>query len=347
MLAGAQGVRSIIDALRSLCCRNDSKKTRDNMKFSISIFGALMIAGAALAGTEGKLADLVNPLVGTDSEFKLSNGNTYPAIARPWGMNFWTPQTAKMGDGWTYNYDHYKIRGFKQTHQPSPWINDYAAFSLMPVTGSLKFKEDDRGSWFSHKAEVAKPYYYKAYLADYDVITELTPTERAVSFRFTFPESEESYILLDGYNGGSMVKVIPAERKIVGYCRNNHGGVPSNFKNWFVAEFDKEFEVVKTWNGDELHTDKNAEGDHVGAVIGFKTKKGEEVHVKVASSFISLKQAELNLSREIGKKSFADVKREGAAVWEKELSRYSRGRRHGGPAENLLFLSLPHHAVPA
>lgn len=70
------------------------------------------------------LVDFVNPLVGSDSAFELSNGNTYPAIATPWGMNFWTPQTGEMGNGWGYTYDAYKIRGFKQTHQPSPWIND-------------------------------------------------------------------------------------------------------------------------------------------------------------------------------------------------------------------------------
>ena len=116
------------------------------------------------------LVDLVNPLMGTDSKFSLSNGNTYPAIATPWGMNFWTPQTAKMGDGWAYKYDDETIRGIKQTHQPSPWINDYASFSLMAVTGELKFQEDKRASWFSHKAEEASPHYYKTYLADYDVI---------------------------------------------------------------------------------------------------------------------------------------------------------------------------------
>ena len=77
----------------------------------------------------------VNPLIGTDTSFELSNGNTYPAIARPWGMNFWTPQTGKMGDGWTYTYKSDELVGFKQTHQPSPWINDYAAFSLMPSIG--------------------------------------------------------------------------------------------------------------------------------------------------------------------------------------------------------------------
>ena len=58
-------------------------------------------------------ADLVNPLMGTDSEYKLSNGNTYPAIALPWGMNFWTPQTRVMGNGWGYTYNDYKIMGIK------------------------------------------------------------------------------------------------------------------------------------------------------------------------------------------------------------------------------------------
>ena len=90
------------------------------------------------------LVDYVNPLMGTDSKMMLSNGNTYPVIATPWGMNFWTPMTSKMGDGWTYKYNENKIRGIKQTHQPSPWINDYAAFSLMAVTGDLKFEEEER-----------------------------------------------------------------------------------------------------------------------------------------------------------------------------------------------------------
>jgi len=88
------------------------------------------------------LVDYVNPLMGTDSKFSLSNGNTYPAIATPWGMNFWTPMTSKIGDGWTYKYNENKISEIKQTHQPSPWNNDYEAFSPMAITGGLKFKED-------------------------------------------------------------------------------------------------------------------------------------------------------------------------------------------------------------
>jgi predicted alpha-1,2-mannosidase len=218
-------------------------------------------------------------------------------------------------------YDDKKIRGIKQTHQPSPWINDYAAFSFMPVTGKLKFNEDERASWFSHKAEVAKPHYYSVYLADYDVTAEVTPTERAAIFRFTFPESDSSYLLLDAFNGGSSVTIIPEERKIVGYCQNNHGGVPANFKNYFVAVFDKDFEITKTWKEEKLGDAKESTGFHTGAVIGFKTKKGEKVHVKVASSFISPEQAQLNLTSEIGDKKFDEVCAEGEAIWEKELSK--------------------------
>ena len=270
-----------------------------------------------------QLVDYVNPLMGTDSKYSLSNGNTYPAIATPWGMNFWTPMTSKMGDGWTYKYNENKIRGIKQTHQPSPWINDYAAFSFMAVTGDLKFKEEERQSWFSHKAEIAKPYYYSAYLADYDTSVEVTPTERAAQFRFTFPEKDSSYIILDAFFKGSMVKIIPEERKIIGYCRNNSGGVPENFHNYFVAEFDKDFEITHTWNTDWT-LQKNtlqSEGEHVGAIIGFKTERGEQVNVKVASSFISPEQAQLNLSRELSSDSFEQTKQKAKQAWEKELSR--------------------------
>jgi predicted alpha-1,2-mannosidase len=269
------------------------------------------------------LVDYVNPLMGTDSKKSMSNGNTYPSIATPWGMNFWTPMTAEMGNGWAYNYDDDKIRGIKQTHQPSPWLNDYAAFSLMAVTGKLKFQEDERASWFSHKAETVKPHHYSVYLAEYDVVAEVAPTSRAAHFKFTFPEADSSYIMLDAFFKGSMVKIFPNERKIIGYCKNNRTGVPENFHNYFVAEFDKDFEITHTWkdNWELQENNLESEGKHVGAIIGFKTKKGEVVNVKVASSFISPAQAQINLNKEIGKDSFEETKQKAKNAWEEELSR--------------------------
>lgn len=263
----------------------------------------------------------VNPLMGTQSSFELSTGNTYPAIARPWGMNFWTPQTGKMGDGWQYTYTANKIRGFKQTHQPSPWINDYGQFSIMPVTGKLEFDEEKRASWFSHKGEIATPSYYKVYLAEHDVVTEMTPTERAVLFRFTFPENEHSYIVVDAFDKGSYVKVIPEENKIIGYTTRNSGGVPENFKNYFVIEFDKPFTYKGTFADKKLEEGNlEQKADHTGAIIGFSTRKGEIVHARIASSFISFEQAAQNL-KELGNDSFEQLAQKGNDAWNNVLSK--------------------------
>lgn len=265
--------------------------------------------------------DYVNTLVGSQSKHILSNGNTYPAIALPWGMNFWMPQTGMMGDGWAYTYDADKIRGFKQTHQPSPWINDYGQFAIMPVTGEPKFDEEKRASWFSHKAEIAKPYYYSVYLADHDVLTEISPTMRAAIFRFTFPQNEKSFIVVDALDEGSYVKIIPGENKIIGYTTKNNGGVPDNFKNYFVIVFDKPFTYKSTVSENEMKQNRlETENKHAEAIIGFATKKAEVVHARVASSFISFEQAELNL-KELGNDSFDQIREKGRKEWNKVLGK--------------------------
>lgn len=267
----------------------------------------------------------VNPLMGTQSTFELSAGNTYPAIAMPWGMNFWTPRTAKIGDGWQYTYTKNRIYGFEQTHQPSPWINDYGQFSIMPVTGEPEIDEAKRASWFSHKGETALPHYYKVYLASYDIVTELTPTERAAMFRFTFPQGD-SHVVVDAYDQGSHIEVIPAKKMITGYTTRNSGGVPDNFRNYFVIEFDKPFEEIATFVGDTDSLPSLKEntlqqtGYRTGAVIGFKTSKGEKVHARVASSFISTEQAMTNL-KELGDDTFDSLVEQGRARWNSVLGR--------------------------
>ena len=284
----------------------------------------MLIALALCVTTMGRHyepVDYVSTLVGTQSSYAISTGNTYPAVCMPWGMNFWTPQTGKMGDGWTYTYTADKLRGFKQTHQPSPWINDYGQFTIMPETGEAPiFDEEKRASWFSHKAEVATPYYYRAYLADYDVVTELAPTERAAIMRITFPESK-SYVVVDAFDKGSYVKIMPKERMIVGYTTKNSGGVPHNFKNYFVMKFDKDFTYTAAVANGHINTaDIKAECNHAGGIVGFKTSRGEQVNVRIASSFISEEQALENL-KELGSDSFDEVKARGRKTWNDILGR--------------------------
>lgn len=293
-------------------------------KVSLLVFLSVLLiscGGKEVLFTSFSPVDYVNPLVGTQSKFTLSTGNTYPAVALPWGMNFWTPQTGDMGNGWAYCYTDDKIKGFKQTHQPSPWINDYGQFALMPVTGGKKFLQNERGSWFSHKAETARPYYYSVYLADHDVKTEITPTERSAYFRFTFPESEESYIVVDAFDNGSFVQIDEENGTVTGYTTKNSGGVPDNFRNYFVMKFDKPFASAEVWSGDKIIKGKReVEDNHVGAVLGFKTYKGEKIGVKVSSSFISEEQAWLNLE-ELGSRNFNEVKESARNAWNDVMNR--------------------------
>ena len=274
-------------------------------------------------GQQGPV-DHVNVLMGTMSKFKLSTGNTYPAIARPWGMNFWTPQTGKMGDGWTYTYTADKIRGFKQTHQPSPWMNDYGQFAIMPV-GSPVFDQDSRASWFSHKAETATPYSYSVYLADHDISVELTPTERAAKFRITYSEPGHAYLVIDAFDNGSYVKVIPEENLVIGYTTKNTGGVPDNFRNWFVIRPDAKISYIATVSdgkvtGHPADETAEVEAGHAGAIIGFDTASGLTVGLETASSFISADQALLNLD-ELGDGDFDRLCREGRDRWNEVLGR--------------------------
>lgn len=291
-----------------------------NKKHLFSMLIALALCVTAM-GRHYEPVDYVSTLVGTQSSYAISTGNTYPAVCMPWGMNFWTPQTGKMGDGWTYTYTADKLRGFKQTHQPSPWINDYGQFTIMPETGEAPiFDEEKRASWFSHKAEVATPYYYRAYLADYDVVTELAPTERAAIMRITFPENK-SYVVVDAFDKGSYVKIMPKERMIVGYTTKNSGGVPHNFKNYFVMKFDKDFTYTAAVADGHINTaDVKAECNHAGGIVGFNTIRGEQVNVRIASSFISEEQALENL-KELGSDSFDEVKARGRNTWNDILGR--------------------------
>lgn len=288
-------------------------------KLAIIAFAALAAACCKAPRAESLLrpSDYVSTVVGSQSDVTFSTGNTYPAVALPWGMNFWTPQTGRMGDGWAYTYGAHTIRGLKQTHQPSPWINDYGQFSLMPVRGRGMVDENARQSWFSHQSETAKPYYYSVYLADHDVVAEMTPAERAAMLRFTFPESDESGVVIDAFDRGSSVKVLD-ERTVVGYTTRNSGGVPENFRNYFVIRFDKPIETFALYDGQREVKGNAVEGDHALAAVYFATRRGERVTARVASSFISGEQALRNLG-ELGDDSFETLRDKAQDRWDEVL----------------------------
>lgn len=276
-------------------------------KLTLILISLSLILPVGRAQTKLEPVDYVSTLVGTMSKYSLSTGNTYPAVARPWGCHFWTPQTSLMSDSWTYVYTADKLTGFKMTHQPSPWINDYGQFSIMPLSSADAYDEVSRASWFSHKSETATPYYYSVYLADHDTFVELTPTSHAAMFRITYPERDMSYLVVDAFDRGSSIKI--EGNRITGYSVRNSGGVAPGFRLYFVIESDTDFEDCLTVNSDRSY-----------ALVGFKTTRGQQQNLRVAASFISPEQALVNL-KELDGKDFDALKSEGRSEWNKTLGR--------------------------
>ena len=275
-----------------------------------------------LQNNQSNLVQYVNPRIGSQSNMDVSNGNTYPAVAHPWGMNFWTPQTEPHKSKWIYNYDSKSINGFRCTHQPSPWMGDYGTFSIMPEVGELIIDEEKRGLNFYHTSETSLPNYYEVDFYEKKIIAEMTATNRGAMMRFTFPESQSSWILLDAFPGGSFIKVIPSQQRIIGWCKNNSGGTPKDFATYFVLEFDKPFDSFSLWNNDSVKTlQREIEGDHTGIAIRFKTFKNEQINVKIATSFISMPQSIINLNREVSPFTFDQLKIKLNQTWNTELNK--------------------------
>lgn len=284
------------------------------------VFCALSIITHA---KQPNLVQYVNTLQGTDSHFGLSYGNTYPMTAMPFGMHGWSPQTGKNGEGWKYQYFIGNIRGFQQVHQCSPWMSDYAVYSFMPILGDLIVDEKERAAKFSHDNETAKPNYY-AVTFDNGVKTEISPTERGVHLRFSYPKTDDAYLVIDGYTDMCEVKIDAKKRQITGWVNNQRFVNNSEtFRNYFVIQFDKPFEEYGTWEaeGSKIAKDNaSSKGKKIGAYVKFK--KGSTVQAKAASSYISYEQAWTTFNRELSKdKSLEVTKQRGYEMWNKLLNR--------------------------
>ena len=275
-----------------------------------------------IQNNQSNLIQFVDPLVGTKSTFDRSSGNTYPAVAHPWGMNFWTPQTESHDSRWIYSYDSKTINGFRCTHQPSPWIGDYGAFSIMPLVGELNIDEDKRGLSFYHTSETSLPNYYEVTFHEKDINAQMTATNRGAMMRFEFPESKASWILIDAFPGGSYIKVDREMQRVIGWCRNSSGGTPKEFAHYFVAEFDKPFDTFTLWNNDTLKTSQTSiVGDHTGVALRFSTFRKEQINVRIATSFISNAQSLTNLNREVSRFNFDQLKIKLNQTWNTELNK--------------------------
>ena len=239
------------------------------------------------------LADLPDPLVGTGSTYELSRGGTYPGVFLPFAMTNWTAET---GDGgWPYQNGKEKIRGFRATHRPSAWMNDWGSFSIMPMTGELRVDRAARASRYHHEHEQARPYRFSVLLEDYGIQAEMAPTQHGGILRFTFPEARRAWVLFDE----ASVQVDARAQTIA--------GMAANYKLYFAAVFDHPFAVHGA-------SDK-------AAWVGFDTNQREAVTVRVGTSLIGIEQAKHNLEAEMPRPDFDAVAGAARAEWDRELGR--------------------------
>ena len=307
--------------------------------FTLLLLGLIQL----LPAQEKTPVDYVNPLIGSSAlgfnEGK-DGGGTMPCVGLPFAMTNFVAQTRenKISE-MPYVYEDNTIKGFMATHQPTVWMGDYGYVSIMPQIGALKLLPNDRALPFSRDSEVSKPHYYSVTMEDdhKEIKGEIAASSRCGMFQFTFPESEESHLIIQGINITENKKAFQGylavddeEREITGYnperMSSHLGPELSNFKGYFVIQFDKEFESFGTWNSFRTEPDivvlgKEQYGARMGGYISFKTKKNEKVKVKIATSFISIEQARQNLLIEIPDWDFNDLVTKTRDIWQENLSR--------------------------
>lgn len=267
--------------------------------------------------------DYVHPLQGTASVFHYSNGNTLPLVSLPFGMASWSPQTTVSDGSWYFHPDHRHFYGLRLTQQPSPWINDHGHFMLTPQTDRLMLSPMAATSSFRRNDMLIKPDYFRIVLRRDGTKLEMTPTMRGAQVRLTFqPGAKESRLVLHMFEGESSISIDAEHRVVTGYTRANHAGAPDNFATYFVMKFDSELDVEGSGTFDakyEASKELAATGEQYGAYVGLKVPQSGVVGVRIGMSFISVEQAKLNLERELGERSFEEVRAETAEAWSQRL----------------------------
>ena len=289
-----------------------------------------------MAQTE-KLIDYVNPFVGTDGY-----GNVYPGAQIPFGGIQMSPDTdSKYYDAASgYKYNHSTLLGFSLTHLSGTGIPDLGDFLFISGTGEMKLdpgtrEEPEKGyrSRYSHEKEWASPNYYAVELADYEVKAEMTSGVRSGMFRFTYPQSDKAFIMIDMnhtlWQSCEWANLrMENDSTITGYKLVKGWGPERHI--YFTATFSKKLTGLRfmqnkkpvIYNTSRFRSSYEAWGKNLMACISFDTKAGEEVIVKTAISSVSTNGAKNNMA-ELAGLTFDDLKAKGEALWEKELGKYT------------------------
>ncbi len=297
----------------------------------------------------------VNPFIGTKNM-----GHTFPGATAPFGMVQLSPQTnfeAMFKEDGTYNSKTYEycsgyqfadstIIGFSHTNLSGTGHSDLGDFLVMPTIGHLVLdpiitNEGKKGflSSFSHTTEKASPGYYEVQLEDYNIKVELTTSDRVGFHKYTFPQSNDSHIILDmvynvyhhdNKNVWTFIRV-ENDSLVTGYRQTK--GWARTKKVFFAMQFSKPFKSYghkkynpETYDGfyrrfNQTENFPEMAGKDIRAYFNFDTQENEEIKIKFALSSVSTNGALKNLKAEIPHWDFNKTKEETKQKWNKELSK--------------------------
>lgn len=267
--------------------------------------------------------DLVNPLIDSAN----SRWFFFSSATRPFGMVNLSPDMGTAG-AWEsgYRYNQKTINFFSHIHA---W--QLSGVPVMPTTGKVKahLGPKEYGSSYSHDNETVEAGYHSVILDDYNIKAELTSTVRVGFHRYTFPKSDQSAIILDlsaqlgpsGTDSGYVKKV--SSQQLNGYAvMEKTRRRPKPTKVFFTIHFNKPFDALHAFkDGKLMGTVKKFEGTNGGVYPVFKTHEGEQLLMKVAISYVSMNQAELNLNTELSHWDFDSVVKDSKNQWNDYLSR--------------------------
>ncbi len=261
----------------------------------------------------GKL-DYVNIKQGTDTSTEFSTGNTLPYTMLPFGMNAFAPMTDEISC--YFQPRSRRLFGIRLTHQPSPWIGDYGQMLFMPQTGGFNSNPTARAASYRPREAVLRPDYIKVEFLRYGAQFELTPTERGAAIRLNFDGRGTPRLSVFSMDFPAEFHIDLEKRELTGFTRAlRHGGNPEKFAEYFVMRFDCPLDEKETqiqyFDKTETGTDVEGKGVNISAAF---TKN--EVYATFATSYVSVEQARVNLEREIGEKSFDEVRAEAIRAWE-------------------------------
>lgn len=290
------------------------------------------VASSSTPGALSNLTQYVNPFIGTGNTPNCAaacGGDTFPGASYPMGMVQWSPDTTPNPAG-GYSYTASTIKDMSLTHFSGRGCNVYEDFPFMPYVGTVSLSPATHASTyyshFSHANERARPGYYEVRLDGPNVTARLTVTSHTGLGEFLFPPSAASTLIVNAGgsingNSNSQVAVISASNEVTGSAQSTVGCGSNPYTVYLAAKFDRPFASYGTWNGDSVTAGSgSSNGQHVGAFLVFDTTSNGVVRAQVGISFVSVANAESNLTAESGNFDLSQTMAKADAAWNNRLN---------------------------